>query len=133
MRFSVPQFIEHEAKIVGPLTFKQFLYIGSAGVIGFVFYHSLPRPVFLPIVIILGLGSFALAFVKINGMPLPKAIANFFKFVLSSRIYLWQKDEEKTGAQRKTKIETFEKKLSIKEELTKESQLRKISTKIDTN
>jgi len=132
MRFNVPQFIEHEAKIVGPLTFRQFAYIGSAGVIGFILFHTLPRPIFLPIVLILGLSSFALAFVKINGISLPRIITNFFKFIISSRIYLWQKDEEKTTTQKKTKIETFKKKSSIKEELTKESQLKKISTKIDT-
>jgi len=31
MRYTVPQFIEHEAKIIGPLTFKQFTYLAMAG------------------------------------------------------------------------------------------------------
>ena len=33
MRFEVPQFVDIEDKIFGPLTFKQFIYIaGGAGV-----------------------------------------------------------------------------------------------------
>ena len=30
MQFQVPQFVEVEDKIVGPLTLKQFLYVGGA-------------------------------------------------------------------------------------------------------
>lgn len=110
MQFNVPQFTEHEAKIVGPLTFKQFIYIGSAGMIGFILYYSVPRPIFLPIAIILGLTSFALAFAKINGKPLPNVIVNFFSFIFSSRIYLWQREKEKTSHQKRIGIEIYEKK-----------------------
>ena len=31
MRFQVPQFIEIESKIFGPLTFKQFIYLAGGG------------------------------------------------------------------------------------------------------
>lgn len=131
MRFTVPQFIEQEAKIIGPLTFKQFIYIGSAGVIGFILFQSLPSPFSWLIVIVLGLSAFALAFLKINGKSLPIVIVNFFKFLFSSKIYLWQK--EKTKTQTKINIEVFEESPSaFKETLTKESQLKKLSTKIDT-
>lgn len=132
MRFNVPQFIEHEAKIIGPLTFRQFIYIGSAGVIAFILFYSVPGPFFFPIFILLALVSFALAFVKINGKPLPNMIVSFFNFLLSSRVYFWQKKEAETL--KRAKLEVFEKKLnsSLKENLTRESQLQRLSTKIDT-
>ena len=147
MRFTVPQFIEHEAKIIGPLTFKQLTYVGSAVVIGFILYHQLPGPVFLPVAIILALGSSALAFLKINGLPLPIILTNCFKFFLSSKVYLWQKTKIKT--QRKINVEIFEKsypaqaKQKMKEEnlssspseplkLIKTSYLKKLNTKIET-
>jgi hypothetical protein len=42
MRFQVPQFIEVEDKIFGPLTVKQFIYLaGGAGLV-FILYHFLP-------------------------------------------------------------------------------------------
>ena len=31
MQFQVPQFIETEDKVVGPLTLRQFMYIAGAG------------------------------------------------------------------------------------------------------
>ena len=47
MRFQVPQFIEVEDKIFGPLTFKQFVYVtGGVGlaVILFLFLPRFPTP-----------------------------------------------------------------------------------------
>ena len=41
MQFQVPQFIETEDKIVGPLTLRQFLYIGAAGLLSFLLFFVL--------------------------------------------------------------------------------------------
>jgi hypothetical protein len=50
-QFHVPQFIEVEDKIFGPLTLKQFLYvIGGAGIV-FIMYAFLRN--FLPFFLIL--------------------------------------------------------------------------------
>jgi hypothetical protein len=74
MRHEVPQFIDIEDKIIGPLTFLQFLYLvggffGSFTIyklilyifpkIGFVIPLSLGMPIFA--------FGIALAFVKVNG------------------------------------------------------------------
>ena len=42
MEYQVPQFIEVEDKIVGPLTLKQFIYIAGAGGLCVVFFVYLP-------------------------------------------------------------------------------------------
>ena len=42
MRFQVPQFIEIESKIFGPLTLKQFIYLIGGGGIIFILYALLP-------------------------------------------------------------------------------------------
>ena len=129
MRFTVPQFIEHEAKIIGPLTFKQLTYVGTAGVIIFILYHkNLPGHIFWSITIILALGSSALAFLKINGKPLPVVIANFLGFFSSSKIYIWQKTRIKT--QVKTNIQIFEKDSYFKPlKVTRTSHLKKLNTR----
>jgi hypothetical protein len=132
MKFNVPQFIEEEAKIIGPFTLKQFIYIGSAGVIIFILFYTLPFSLFLPAAIVLGLIAFGLAFLKINGKSLPETIVNLLKFLFSVRIFLWQKEKNKTPQKNKTEI--FEKNSSaFKEELSKEGQLKKIETRINTN
>src|SRR3989344_169265 len=93
MRFTVPQFIEHEAKIVGPLTFRQFIYIGLAGGLIFIFYFTFGKKaplIFLLISIILFVLAAAMAFVKIGGRGLPTILMNVFKFSVSPKMYIWK-------------------------------------------
>ncbi|MGB2762408.1 MAG: PrgI family protein [Minisyncoccales bacterium] len=91
MRFTVPKFIEHEAKIVGPLTFKQFIYVGIAGGISFVLYFTIPLAQCLIAAVILMGGALVLAFVKIEGRSLPTIIKDFFMFSSSPKLYIWKK------------------------------------------
>lgn len=93
MQFQVPQFIEVEDKIFGPLTTKQFFYVlGGAGII-FLMYLFLE--IWLVIVLGLPIIAFAvsLAFLKINGVPFVKVFVNAFGFAVSKRLYLWKKRE----------------------------------------
>jgi hypothetical protein len=93
-QFTVPQFVEHEPKIVGPFTFKQFIFIGVAAAICFVFYFATPFYIFIVASIFLMAGAFSLAFLKSGGRSLPVVLKNFFFFSLSSKIYLWKKKGE---------------------------------------
>ncbi len=133
MRFNVPQFIEHEAKIVGPLTFGQFIYVGIAGAICFVLYFSMPFTVFLMACIILGGGALALAFLKIGGRSLPVVLANVLKFSATPKIYIWKKKEQPLTIYKKEappqKSETAEEEgLPLK--IAEKSQLKKLAGKI---
>ena len=66
MRFQVPQFIEHEAKVIGPLTFRQFIYLGIPAAIGFFLYFLAPFSVFLVVTVFtVGIGAI-LAFFKVE-------------------------------------------------------------------
>jgi len=90
-QFTVPKFIEHKAKIVGPLTFNQFIFVGVAGAICFVFYFTVPFFIFILLSIVVMLGGFALAFVKSGGRSLPVVLKNFLFFSFAPKIYLWKK------------------------------------------
>jgi len=102
MRFQVPQFIEIEDKIFGPLSFKQFVYvIGGAG-ISYIFYRILP--LFIAIFFIapiLGL-ALALAFYKINNKPFVHTLEAAFHFFTNNKLYLWQKREPTQKTMAKT-------------------------------
>ncbi len=92
MEFTVPQFIEQETKIVGPLSFKQFAYLlAAAGISGFLYFVIPNRAlsIFLSL-IVFGLG-FALALVKIQGTPLPAVFKNFLIFLGRPKVYFWKK------------------------------------------
>jgi len=67
MRFQVPQFIEHEAKVIGPFTFRQFIYLGVPGVVAFFLYFLAPFFVFIIAAIFLGAFGFMFALIKIGG------------------------------------------------------------------
>lgn len=91
MRFQVPQFIEVEDKIFGPLTFKQFIYIvGGIGICVMVFIFL---PKFLAVVISLPVILFAsaLAFYKVNGKPFVSMVEAFVKYLLTNKLYIWKK------------------------------------------
>jgi hypothetical protein len=91
MQFRVPQFLERQPLIIGPLAFKQSLYFGVA-ILMLVFIHSIaPFPIFLICAVVLISMAFGLAFIKIEGIPLPEVITQSFGFVFSPKMYLWQK------------------------------------------
>jgi hypothetical protein len=91
MEFTIPQFIEKEAKIVGPLTFKQFAFFGMAVLVSVALFFILPRFIFFIIGPVLLVGAFALAFYKKEGVPLPDLMMGFFSFIFKPKIYLWKK------------------------------------------
>jgi hypothetical protein len=132
MQFQVPQFVEHEARIVGPFTFKQFIFIGIAGAVLLLLYFMVPFFIFLLACFILGGGSLVLALVKIEGHPLPTIIKNFFVFLLSSKVYLWRK--------KLVSPRLIKEKPELKEELPEKPVLKvaerghlsQLSTKVET-
>ena len=132
MRFTVPKFIEHEAKIVGPLTFRQFIFIGMAGGICFILYFTVPFSIFLPAALVLGVGAITLAFLKIGGRTLPTILGNFLKFSVSPKMFIWRKIETPIKIFKKEKIkkEAVEEELPLK--IAERSQLKKLRTQIET-
>ncbi len=95
MRFEVPQFIEVEDKIFGPLTFKQFIYL--AGGVGFAVILYLTLPFFFVIVLggpVLALSA-ALAFYKINNRPFILTLQSAFNYFFKNKLYLWKKEPKK--------------------------------------
>ncbi len=93
MQFQIPQFIEVEDKIFGPLTFKQFIYLVGGGGISFVLYSVLPF--FLAILLIIPVValSLALAFYKINNKPFIGALEAAFRYALGNKLYIWKKSD----------------------------------------
>lgn len=95
MQFQVPQFIEVEDKIVGPLTFKQFIFIAGGLGTAYVLWRILPIFVAAPLMIaVLGLAA-ALAFFQVNGRPFILAMENAFYFTLHPKLYLWNNERPK--------------------------------------
>ncbi|OGN29798.1 MAG: hypothetical protein A3A33_00695 [Candidatus Yanofskybacteria bacterium RIFCSPLOWO2_01_FULL_49_25] len=91
MRFQVPQFIETETKLVGPFTLRQFIYIGSGGLLIFMLQFIVSSGAFIPIAIIIGALAVGLAYISIDGLTLPQYMLNMLKFLLSKNQYTFNK------------------------------------------
>jgi hypothetical protein len=95
MRFQVPQFIEVEDKIFGPLTLKQFIYLAGGGGLSFLIYITLNN-LFLsviPIVAVMAI-SCALAFYKLNNKPFVAVMESAFKYYFGNKLYIWKKQDK---------------------------------------
>lgn len=98
MRFQVPQFIEIEDKIFGPLTFKQFIYVAGGIGIAVVLFTFLPK--FLAILFslpVVGLAA-ALAFYKVNEKPFINVVEAFFNYTITNKLYIWKKEDKVPAA-----------------------------------
>jgi len=123
MDFHVPQFIEMESKIVGPLTWKQFLLLGGAGAVLFILWFIVSKFLWFIIAIILGGATVSLAFLKIQGHPFPTILKNFLTFSVSSRIYLWQQKKFMP------KIIYRKEKIKLEKDISEETPILKVSKK----
>ncbi len=90
MQFQVPQFIEVEDKLFGPLTASQFIYVVGGG--GFAVAMWLLLPLWAAIILgapVLGFGL-ALAFYKVNDRPFISVLESAFEYLVKSKLYIWE-------------------------------------------
>lgn len=95
MRFQVPQFIEVEDKIFGPLTFKQFIYVAGGTGMCVLLFIFLPNALAFILSAPIAAFSLALAFYKVNEKPFIYIVEAFIKYSLGSKLYVWKKEEKK--------------------------------------
>ena len=95
MRYQVPQFIEVEDKIFGPLTFRQFIYLAGGAGLAYLFFRFLPLYIAVfPILASLAL-AIALAFYKVNNRPFILMLESAFNYMMSHKLYIWKKEDKK--------------------------------------
>ncbi len=90
-QFVVPQFIDAEDQIFGPITARQFIILMIAGLLEFGLFKLLSFVAFLlvgvPIVIIAG----TLAFAKVNGQVFHFFILNIIQTFKKPKLRVWYK------------------------------------------
>ncbi len=103
--YQVPQFIEVEDKIFGPLTLKQFIYIaGGAGLSAILFLYL---PLFIAIVAAIPVVALAgaLAFYKVNNKSFIEMMEAGFNYYTKGRLYLWKKEEVRAPEAKQEEIQ----------------------------
>lgn len=87
----VPQFIDVEDKIFGPVTTRQFLILLSAGLILFICFKLTDLTLFIFLAAIIGGSALVIAFVKINGQAFHYFLLNIIQTVRRPSRRIWQK------------------------------------------
>jgi hypothetical protein len=91
MQFIVPQFIDLEDKLIGPLTLKQFLYLLAGGGVIFILWSFFTLGLFIILAIPIGIFSILLAFYKVNGRPFISLVKAGIVYFTKPRLYLWRR------------------------------------------
>lgn len=91
-QITVPQFIDVEDKIFGPITTRQFIIMLVTGLILFIAFKLADLALFIFLFIIIAGIGFTLAFVKINGQPFHYFLLNLAQTMRRPSRRLWKKD-----------------------------------------
>jgi hypothetical protein len=129
MRYQVPQFIEIEDKIFGPLTVKQFLYVAGGAAFGFILWSLLPKAIAFIVALPVVLFFAALAFYKYNDRPFIYTVEGAVKYFFSNKLYIWKKENKQ--AVKKEVIKAEDPKLNLPK--LSDSKLKNLSWSLDVN
>ncbi len=91
-RFIVPQFIDAEDKIFGPITVRQFAIVIVGALFIFISYRLSDFALFLTETIIIVFLVVLFAFVKINGATFHMFLLNLIQTLKRPKIRIWKKE-----------------------------------------
>jgi len=132
-QFTVPQFIDVEDKIIGPITTRQFIIILAALLMDFVAFKLLTFIFFILFLLVVTGFAVILAFAKVNGQPFHYFLLNLFQTFRRPRLRVWQNAvsgaELKIYAQSAPKIQP---KIEVNKERPTASRLSDLSLLVNT-
>lgn len=132
-QFVVPQFIDAEDKIFGPVTARQFIIMMIGFLLCFLFFKLLTFVWFLVLGIPVFCVSVIFAFLRINGQPFHYFVLNAIQTLQKPRLRIW--DKTRTDSELKEYIKTKAVPPSeafIKKQFTSTSRLQEISLVVNT-
>ena len=129
MMFGVPQFIDIEDKIVGPLTGKQLLWLFIMGAILLIAWMSLTFAAFIAVGVPIVLIFVALAFYRPYNQPLIKFVFSGTYFFFRPKTYTWNRLGNKI--KKRVKIKTSKKNVQQKKKTIKREDLKNLANMLD--
>lgn len=97
MMFSVPQFIDVEDKIAGPLTWRQLLWMIGMGAVLLVAFNTFDTSLAIIVAIPTVLIFVAFAFYRPNGFPLTTFVFYVILFLFRPKISVWERPTHKSS------------------------------------
>lgn len=90
-QFIVPQFIDVEPKILGPLSVRQFVLSVTGGVIVFLSFKYADFTFFLFMTVVIAGIVFLFGFLKVNGAPFHVFLLNLLTNFRKPKLRVWNK------------------------------------------
>lgn len=91
-QFVVPQFLDVEDKVIGPITVRQFIVLLAAGGIEFLAWKFSDFSLFIVVSIFNSIFTILFAFIKINGRPVHYFLLNFIQTTKRPWLRIWNKE-----------------------------------------
>lgn len=91
MQYRVPQNIDMEDKIIGPLTLKQFMYVAIGGSLVYIIITKIPMPLSLLVGFPVGFFILALTFYKPQDQPFSHFLTALISYLTKPRQRVWIK------------------------------------------
>lgn len=130
MQFQVPQFIEIEDKIFGPLTLKQFIYLAGGVGASVVLWLYIPFKIISVILIIPVIAfALALAFYKTNGKTFIDVVEAAFYYYIGDKLYIWRKEEKRPQTKLADQVQAA--RLMVNVPKMSDSKLKDLSWSLD--
>jgi len=130
-QFTVPQFIDVESKIIGPITTRQFvIFLVAATIIG-ISYRLFDFSLFVTIAVVIAIVAALLAFVKVNGRPFHLFMLNALQTIRRPRLRIWNNTAVMDVNEKEVDVAPVETKPAPKE-YYKKSHLAEVALIVDT-
>lgn len=97
MRFQVPQFTDVETKLVGPLSLRQFLWIGGGGFLVFLVNFFVQGTVLIVFGVIIMSTAIAMAYAKVAGVSLPVYLGLGIVYFFGPKEYTYDSETQQDG------------------------------------
>lgn len=120
MQFVIPQFIDVEDKVIGPISVRQFITILIGAAVIFLNYELIYRLnnnfwFFFGTALVIGAATLVFAFIRVNGRPFHYFLLNFLATLKEPRLRIWSKEmslhelKQKTPTAPPTRVATVKK------------------------
>lgn len=131
-QFTVPQFIDVESKIIGPITTRQFLIILGAGLLIALCYRLFDFSLFVLVTVIILIIASLFAFVKINSRPFHFFVLNAVQTLRRPNLRVWNNSLDAHQQEEKVIVNLKKEYKAIPKEQYKKSRLAEVALIVDT-
>lgn len=130
-QFVVPQFIDVEAKIIGPITARQFLILLGATLVIALSFRIFDFTLFLTVSIPVFIIAVVFSFVKVNGRPFHFFVLNIIQTGRRPRLRVW--NHKAMMVEQEEKVEVIKPDYVVTEKRAYgQSRLAELSLVVDT-